>query len=63
MKPLAIAPRRESLKRPAPQTGPSATADTHSPQMPSKPPRRENYSAGTKQLSSTGLSGRPSRIL
>ena len=24
MKPLAIAPRRESLKRPAPQTGPSA---------------------------------------
>ena len=26
--------------------------------MPSKPPRRENYSAGTKQLSSTGLSGR-----
>ena len=26
--------------------------------MPSKPPRRENYSAGTKQLSSPGLSGR-----
>ena len=26
--------------------------------MPSKPMHRENYSAGTKQLSSPGLSGR-----
>ena len=39
------------------------TAHGHSPQMPSKPMHRENYSAGTKQLLSPGLSGRTKALM